>query len=83
MFALLVAALCLFLADRSHLLKVGAILQIASGISFVVAMIRLVPGTTALSLRYVAPIIASLLLLVNIVTALALWQQLQLQERKK
>ena len=78
MFILLLAAASTFLASRPIVIKTGAVLQIIAGISFIAVMAGLLPGTTTLTLLYIAPIIASLLLLVNIVVVLLLWHQLQL-----
>lgn len=83
MFALLTVTACLFLASKPHILKAGAILQIIAGILFIIIMIDLMPKTYILTLRFVAPILASLLLLVNIVVVLVLWHQLQLKEKNR
>lgn len=78
---LLAGSFFLLLASRPLFLKIGAIFQSTAGVLFIIAMIQVFPGTVTISLRHVAPIIASMLLLINIVIVLVLWQQLQIQEK--
>lgn len=71
-----------FLTKNHSLLKTGAVLNIAASVLFIAAMMRLMPGTFKLTVYSVAPIIASMLLLVNNVVVLLLWHQLQLKTKK-
>ncbi len=82
-FILLACATFFLFFSRSLFLKIGAIFQNVTGVLFIVAMTQIVPGTVIISLKYIAPIVASLLLLVNIVIVLVLWQQLQNQEKSR
>ena len=79
--AVLLSAVLLFLSS-SAANKAGAGLEGASAMLFIIMMVRLSPGTFALNANSIAPIIASLLLIINFVVVLLLWQQLQLKERK-
>lgn len=79
----IVSSLLLFLTKNVLLLKAGAVLHMITSVLFILTMIRLMPGTFILTFWSVAPIIASLLLLVGNVVALLLWQQLQLKFNKK
>lgn len=81
LFILIAASALLFLTKDSKFLKVGAILHIIASILFIIAMISLMPKTLTLTLNSVAPIIASLLLLIGNVVVLLLWQQLQLKKK--
>ncbi len=72
-----------FLTKDKSLFKVGAVSHITASIFIIFTMIRLMPGTFTLTLQSIAPIVASLLLLVGNVVVLLLWQQLQLKIRKK
>lgn len=72
-----------FLTTNKFVLKVGAIFHVISSVLFIFTMIRLMPGTFVLTLQSIAPIIASLLLLVGNVVVLLLWQQIQLLEKKR
>ncbi|MEK7618602.1 MAG: hypothetical protein AAB410_05660 [Patescibacteria group bacterium] len=76
---LLSAVLVLFPSPSAN--KIGAVLQSGSAALFIAMMIKLMPGTVTLTLRYVAPILVSLLLLINIIIVLLLWQQLQLRDK--
>lgn len=72
-----------FLTQNSSLLKTTAATHVASSVLFIGAMISIMPGTVALTLYSVSPIVASLLLLTGNVVVLLLWQQLQLQSSEK
>lgn len=61
--------------------KTGAVLQGGAAMLFIALMIKLMPGTYILNVNLVAPIIASLLLIINFVVVLLLWHQLQLKEK--
>lgn len=82
LFVLVAISTFSFLTKDHGFLKTGAVLNIAASILFIAAMIRLLPGTFKLTIYSVAPIIASLLLLINNVVVLLLWQQLQLKTKK-
>ncbi len=82
-FILLACATFFLFFSRSLFLKIGAIFQSVTGILFIIAMTQIVPGTVTISLSHVAPIIASFLLLINIVIVLVLWQQIQIQEKTR
>lgn len=77
---LLSAVLVLFSSSPAN--RTGAVLQGGVAVLFIAMMIKLMPGTVVLSMRHIAPILAALLLLINFVVVLLLWQQLQLKERK-
>ena len=80
-FGLLCSASVLYCVPRTSLLKTGALMQCLGAVLMIVAMTQLVPGTVTLSFRFIAPIVASLLLLINSVIALVLWHQLQLKDK--
>ncbi|MEK7543385.1 MAG: hypothetical protein AAB557_00790 [Patescibacteria group bacterium] len=73
---------CLLTKDRS-LLKVGAVSHMTASVLFILTMMRLMPGTLILTLHSIAPIIASLILLVGNVVVLLIWQQIQLMQKKR
>ena len=73
----------LFLMKSSNLLKTGALLHITTSVLFIAVITRLMPGTFSLTKNSIAPIIASLLLLIGNVVVLLLWQQLELKTGKK
>jgi len=81
-FVFLICSTLFLFFSRFLFLKIGAAFQIITGILFIIAMTQIVPGTVTISLKYIAPIIASLLLLANIVTVLLLWRQIELRSRK-
>lgn len=72
-----------FLTKDKSLLKVGAVSHMSASVLFIYTMMSLMPGTFTLTFQSVAPIIASLILLVGNVVVLLLWQQIDLRERKK
>lgn len=72
-----------FLTKDKTLLKVGSISHIASSLLFIMVMANLMPGTFSLTINSIAPIIASLLLLIGNVVVLLLRQQLQLKSYRK
>lgn len=76
LFVLIVFSTAGFVTKNSLLLKVTATSNIISSVLFIAVMIRLLPGTITLTFYSMAPIIASLLLLVGNVVVLLLWQQL-------
>ena len=80
---LVIASFTLFLTKNRNSLKAGAVLHITASMLLIITMIRLTPGTVKLTLGSIAPIIASLLLLIGNVVVLLLWQQLQLETKKK
>lgn len=75
----LAAVLCFSASSLAN--KTGAVLQGGAMVLFIALMIKLIPGTYILNVNLVAPIIASLLLIINFVVALLLWHQLQLKEK--
>lgn len=79
----LAGSIFLLLASRPIFLKIGAIFQSTAGVLFIIAMTQVFPGTIKISLKHVAPVIIALLLLINIVIVLVLWQQIQIQEKTR
>lgn len=70
-----------FLTKDRTLLKAGAVLHTTASVLFIFTMINLMPGTFTLTLQSIAPVIASLLLLIGNVVVLLLWQQLDLKNK--
>lgn len=81
LFILIMASAVIFLTKEHELLKIGASSHVIASVLFIVTMVRLMPETFILTINSIAPIIASLLLLVGNVIVLLLWQQLQLKEK--
>ncbi len=79
---LLVTSVILFIMKETPLLKLASLATFANTFLLFIIMYQLRPGTFVLSRYDIAPIVAVLLLLVNDVAALLLWQQLQLKTRK-
>ncbi|MBI2035927.1 MAG: hypothetical protein HYT12_04610 [Candidatus Liptonbacteria bacterium] len=78
---LLVIPLTAFFSASSLFLKSGVLSHGMATVVFFVSMILLIPGTVMLTTNMIAPIVAAMLMLINIVIGLSLWQQLQLKER--
>lgn len=83
LFISIAASTLLFLTNNRMLLKVGSGLHMVTSVMFIITMMHLMPQTVTLSFQSIAPIIASLLLLVGNIVALLLWQQIQLKNSKK
>ncbi len=81
LFILIIISAVLFLTKEHELLKIGASLNVIASVLFIVTQIRLMPETFILTINSIAPIIASLLLLIGNIIVLLLWQQLQLKEK--
>lgn len=82
-FVLLLVSLVLFFQKEYLFLKIAALLTIFLTLDLFTLMLSVRPGTFILSLYDIAPIVASLLLLCQIVAVLLLWQQMQLQSEQK
>jgi hypothetical protein len=80
---LAVASTGLFLTKHHFLLKSGAVVHVLATILFFGVIISIFPETLVLTLRDIAPIIISLLMLTNMLVAFLLWHQLQKSERSK
>lgn len=80
---LLLISSVLFLLKDGVVLKFAAVATIVNTFILFFCMYQLRPQTFTLSLYDAAPIIAVLLLLVNDVVVLLLWQQLQLKNKGK
>lgn len=80
---LVIGSALAFLTKDKSLLKAGSVSHLIVSVLFIFAMIQLMPGTVTLTLASIAPIVASLLLLVGNVVVLLLWQQLQLKKKGK
>ncbi|MBI2442530.1 MAG: hypothetical protein HYV40_01315 [Candidatus Levybacteria bacterium] len=78
---LLIVSTVLFFAKDAEALKLASIATIANTILLFVTAYTLRPGAFMLTLYDIAPIIASLILLIADVVVLLLWQQLQLRDR--
>ena len=70
-----------FLFVSPLLNKLGVVAEAAAIPIFLAAMMRLQPGTFTLTLGFVSPMVAALLLISNTVVTLLLWHQLQLKEK--
>lgn len=77
LFCLVLVSMILFFTKNPKLLKTGAVSHITATVLIFAVMIRALPETVQLGLRDIAPIIAALLMLINIVVVLLLWHQLQ------
>ncbi|OGG07426.1 hypothetical protein A2872_02385 [Candidatus Gottesmanbacteria bacterium RIFCSPHIGHO2_01_FULL_42_12] len=80
---LIVISALSFLSKDKTLLKAGAVSHLSASVLFILTMMRLMPGTVTLTLELIAPIVATMILLVGNVVVLLLWQQLQLKKIKK
>lgn len=80
---LLITSVLLFLTKVPSKLKIAAGAMIANTFVLFILMYQLRPGTFTLTLFDIAPIIAVMLLLVGDLVVLLLWQQLQLQLKKR
>lgn len=80
---LLFVSLVLFVFRDALLLKIGSALTILATILLFVSMVSLKPGSFSLTRLDIAPILTALLLLVNTVAVLLLWQQLDLRKKKR
>lgn len=75
------ATLLLFIVARTPLfLKIGSAAHLLATPLFFAAMVRLLPGTFAMTLADTAPVVAVLLLLCGDVTVLLLWHRLQVEK---
>jgi hypothetical protein len=81
--ALLLTSAVFFLTRNPEFLVIGALSHIAATALIFIIMLQLQPATTQLSLHDIAPIIATLLLLINTVVVLLLWHQSQKQGGSK
>lgn len=81
--AVLCVVMALFLlaiAKSTTLLKAGLIAHLVATPLIFAALLRLLPGTFAITFTEVAPIVAVLLLLCGNVSALLLWHRLQIEK---
>lgn len=74
-------ALVCFLSSRPQILKSGVVGNSAATVLLFISMVTLIPGTVILTANMIAPIIAVMFMLINIVIGLSLWRQLQLKEQ--
>lgn len=80
--ALLFVSTALFLSSGAIGLKVAAMATMINTFAYFGVMYGLRPGTFVLTKVDIFPILAALLLLVNNVIVLLIWQQLKLREKK-
>lgn len=80
---LLLISTAIFFTKDPSLLKIAAIGTIVNTFILFILMYQLRPGTFVLTWYDIAPIVSILFLLVGDVVVLLLWQQLQLEERKR
>ncbi len=72
-----------FCTKNFKLLKIGSLANVVATVLLFAVMIQLMPGTVRLEFGDTLPIIAALLMLVNIVVGLLLWHQLQERDKLK
>ncbi len=77
LFFLLLGSIALFLTKNHKLLKIGAVSHIAATVLIFAVMTQALPGTVQLTLRDIAPIVAAILMLINVLVVFLLWHQLQ------
>lgn len=80
---LIAGSFTIFLANNKNFLKTGAVFHLAASVLFILTMVYLMPGTYTLTSKIIAPIVASFLLLIGNVVVLLLWQQLQIESKKR
>lgn len=80
---LIIFSMLTFLTNDKVFIKAGLVSHITVSVLFILTMVSLMPGSFVLTLASIAPIIASLLLLIGNVIVLLLWQQLQLKEKNR
>ncbi|MEK7166655.1 MAG: hypothetical protein AAB874_07645 [Patescibacteria group bacterium] len=78
-FLLLIASIGLLLTNNPVYHKLAVILGIGLSVLVFMMMIRLMPGSVALTFADIAPIVATFILLFANVTGLLLWQQSDLK----
>ena len=83
LFLLVFISLTFFLTKNHKLLKIGAVLHTVATVLIFSVMIQMMPGTVQLALRDIAPIVAAILMLINMLVVFLLWHQLQKQEKHK